>query len=501
MPSAAGLTATYYPSADLTGAPIATETVPDLDYTGNPAAVGTATVWSARYTGTLTAPATGTYRFSLQAGAHVTVYIDNRRTVTFKPTFEPTQNGLIHLTAGAHDIRVVVTPYLHQPVTVEAFAVTAGLHLGWQPQENRLVRAAAEAARAADVAVVVASAPASEGWDRSTLALPADQNRLISRVAAANPHTIVVLNTASAVTMPWLSKVAGVVEVWFPGQTAGTAIAQVLFGDVNPSGKLPVTFPASDRQGPARTQAEYPGDGTNVYYREGTLIGYRWYDATHQRPLFPFGFGLSYTTFGFSGLHVSRTGHGYSVTARVTNTGSRPGAEVAQLYVGAPRAAHEPLRQLKAYGKVHLAPGQAEDRPPPARPARPRRLEPGQRVAGRPGHLPALRRGLLEEPATAHPPPHPRLTRRIGPGQLGSAGCLPRTLRRARAPLPTSESGDRRRRPGVLRRLHLRPRALHPARRPQVALPAGSRHRQDLRHRAVALQRRGVHRPASGPAL
>jgi beta-glucosidase len=243
-------------------------------------------------------------------------------------------------------------------VTVEAFAVTAGLHLGWQPRENRLIAQAAEAAGAADVAVVVASAPASEGWDRSTLALPADQDRLIAAVAAANAHTVVVLNTSSAVTMPWLSKVAGVVEVWFPGQTAGTAIAQVLFGDVNPSGKLPVTFPASDRQGPARTRAEYPGDGTNVYYREGTLVGYRWYDATHQRPLFPFGFGLSYTTFGFSGIHVTPTRDGYGVTADVTNTGSRTGSEVAQLYVGSPRTAHEPLRQLKAYGKVRLAPGQ-----------------------------------------------------------------------------------------------------------------------------------------------
>jgi beta-glucosidase len=353
-----GLTATYYANADLSGAPIATETIPKLDFNGNPAAVGTATVWSARYTGTLTAPATGSYRFSLQAGAHVTVYIDDRRAVSFKPTFEPTQNGLIRLTAGAHRIRVVVTPYLHQPVTVEAFAVTPGLHLGWQPQEEQLITAAAEAARGADVAVVVASAPASEGWDRSTLALPADQNRLISSVAAANPHTIVVLNTASAVTMPWLSKVAGVVEVWFPGQTTGTAIAQVLFGDVNPSGKLPVTFPASDRQGPARTKSEYPGNGTDVHYREGTLIGYRWYDAKQQRPLFPFGFGLSYTTFRFSGLHVTRTRHGYWISARITNTGARPGAEVVQLYVGAPRAAHEPLRQLKAYRRVHLAPGQ-----------------------------------------------------------------------------------------------------------------------------------------------
>jgi beta-glucosidase len=168
-----------------------------------------------------------------------------------------------------------------------------------------------------------------------------------------------VLNTASAVTMPWLSKVAGVVEIWFPGQTAGTALARVLFGDVNPSGKLPVTFPASDAQGPARSPIDYPGDGTDVYYSEGVYVGYRWFDAQHQQPLFPFGYGLSYTSFRFSELHVSRSGTGYTVTARVRNTGSRSGAEVAQLYVGSPAAAHEPARQLKAYAKVNLKPGQS----------------------------------------------------------------------------------------------------------------------------------------------
>jgi beta-glucosidase len=356
----AGLAATYYPSADLSGPPVASETVPNLDLTGNPSAVGSRRTWSARYTGTITAPATGTYRFSLQAGGYVTVHVDGRQVVSFTPMFEPTQNGLVRLTAGAHHIRVEVRPFQHQLVTVEQFAVTPGLHLGWQPRENDLVARAAAAARAADAAVVVASTPASEGWDRRSLALPADQDALIAAVAAANPRTVVVLNTSSAVTMPWLHRVAGVVEVWYPGQTAGTSIARVLFGDVNPSGKLPVTFPASDRQGPARSATEYPGDGTNVYYREGTLVGYRWFDARHQRPLFPFGFGLSYTTFRFSGLRVTRRGHGYAVTARVTNTGARPGSTVAQLYVRMPRAAHEPPRQLKAYTKVHLRPSQTK---------------------------------------------------------------------------------------------------------------------------------------------
>jgi beta-glucosidase len=353
-----GLTATYYGSADLTGSPIASETVRNLDVTGSPSAVGSAKVWSARYTGTVTAPATGTYRFSLQAGAYVTVFIDDRKVVTFTPMFEPTQNGLIHLSAGGHSIRVEVTPFQHDLVTVDQFAVTAGLHLGWQPREDLLVAQAAAAAKAADVAVVVASAPASEGWDRRSLTLPADQNALISAVAAANPRTVVVLNTASAVTMPWLAKVAGVVEVWFPGQTAGTAISRVLFGNVNPSGKLPVTFPASDAQGPARSAVDYPGDGTDVYYSEGTLVGYRWFDAKHQTPLFPFGYGLSYTAFHFSGLTIARHADRYVVTAKVTNTGSRTGSEVAQLYVGSPANAHEPVHQLKAYTKVTLNPGQ-----------------------------------------------------------------------------------------------------------------------------------------------
>jgi beta-glucosidase len=354
-----GLQATYYGSADLSGQPLATETVPNLDITGAPGAVGTVKIWSARYTGTITAPSAGDYRFSLSAGANVRVWIDGRPLVAFAPMREPTRDGLITLTAGSHSIRVEVTPFQATLVTVDAFAVTPGLHLGWQPRENQLIEAAAATARAADVAVVVVSAPASEGMDRSTLALPADQDRLISAVAAANPRTVVVLNTSSAVTMPWLSKVAAVMEVWFPGQTAGTALARVLFGDVNPSGKLPVTFPRNDRQGPARTGAEYPGDGQDVYYDEGVLVGYRWYDATGQRPLFPFGYGLSYTSFRFGGLRVAKQAGGYDVTARVSNTGSRAGAEVVQLYVGLPAGAHEPPRQLKAYAKVSLRPGQS----------------------------------------------------------------------------------------------------------------------------------------------
>jgi beta-glucosidase len=353
-----GLTATYWASADLSGPPLATETVPNLDLNRAPAAVGLAPTWSARYTGTLTAPSTGDYRFTLSGGGNVRAWIDGRPLADFTPMFEPTSNGLVHLRAGAHTVRVEIRPFQARLVTVDAFAVTPGLHLGWQPREDVLVAQAAATARAADVAVVVVSAPSGEGMDRSTLALPADQDKLIRAVARANRHTVVVLNVSGAVSMPWLRKVAAVVNVWYPGQSAGTALASVLFGDVNPSGKLPVTFPRNDRQGPARTRDEYPGDGTTVRYGEGVLVGYRWYDATGQRPLFPFGYGLSYTSFAFSKLKVTRHDGGHDVTARVTNTGRRAGAEVVQLYVRMPARAGEPPRQLKAYGKVFLRAGQ-----------------------------------------------------------------------------------------------------------------------------------------------
>ena len=357
------LTATYYADADLSGTPLASEPIANLDFAGLPAAVTGQSVWSARYTGTLVAPATGDYRFTLNGGAVITVSIDDQPTVSYQPEREATSNGLIHLTAGAHHIRVEVRPYQLKLVGVDTFAINPGLHLGWQPQENLFVADAADAARSADVAVVVVNDVASEGMDRSTLALPADQDKLITATAKANPHTVVVLNTSGAVLMPWLNKVAAVVEAWYPGQTGGTALAHVLFGDANPSGKLPVTFPRSDTQGPApltHTTLQYPGDGNDVHYDEGLLVGYRWYDATGQHPLFPFGFGLSYTSFDFSNLVVQAKGaHNWTVTATVTNTGPRAGAEVPQLYLGFPSAAGEPPMQLKGYQRVTLQPGES----------------------------------------------------------------------------------------------------------------------------------------------
>jgi len=240
-------------------------------------------------------------------------------------------------------------------------------------------QSAAAAASAADLAIVIEGDSTSEGVDRQSLSMSNRQCTLfgctpssgpapddvISAVAAANPNTIVVLQTGYPITMPWLSKVKAVLETWYPGEQEGTAIASLLWGDVNPSGHLPYTFPKKLSDSSIRTKAQYAGvpDQSGVphtKYTEKLLVGYRWYDAKHIQPLFPFGFGLSYTTFRYSGLHVRPTPSGATVTFTVTNTGARGGADVAQLYVFDPKSAQEPPKQLKGFAKVFLQPGQSQ---------------------------------------------------------------------------------------------------------------------------------------------
>jgi beta-glucosidase len=221
---------------------------------------------------------------------------------------------------------------------------------------------AASAAAAAKVAVVFVSDYESEGSDLTSIDLGSADDDLISAVAAANPNTVVVLNTGSAVTMPWLSSVKGVLEAWYPGQEDGTAIAAVLFGNSDPSGHLTVTFPTSLSQVPASTAAQWPGVNGEVQYSEGIDVGYRWYDSQGLTPLFPFGYGLSYTSFSYSNLKVGTLPEGgdATVTATVTNTGSRAGADVAQLYVTDPAASGQPPRQLEGFQRVSLAAGASQ---------------------------------------------------------------------------------------------------------------------------------------------
>jgi beta-glucosidase len=217
---------------------------------------------------------------------------------------------------------------------------------------------AAALAASSGVAIVFASYPESEGSDLTSIDLGSKEDSLISAVAAANPRTIVVLNTGSAVTMPWLSSVAGVLEAWYPGQEGGTAIASILFGNADPSGHLPVTFPTSLSQVPASTAARWPGTNGAVDYSEGIDVGYRWYQANGLTPLFPFGYGSSYTSFSFSNLRIGplTAGGAATVSATVTNTGSRSGADVAQLYVDDPPASGQPPEQLEGFQRVYLQP-------------------------------------------------------------------------------------------------------------------------------------------------
>ncbi|WP_322029570.1 beta-glucosidase family protein [Paraburkholderia sp. J76] len=228
--------------------------------------------------------------------------------------------------------------------------------------------AAASAAAGADVAIVFATQWESEGTDLASLSLPDnkvdpsnqlyDQNALINAVAAKAKRVIVVLENGSPVTMPWLASVHGVVEAWYPGVQGGQAIADILFGDVNPSAKLPITFPRQEADLP---QPTIDPNNLNVVYSEGLLMGYRWFDAKNIDPLFPFGYGLSYTTFSYSGLrtHVDRGGN-VIASFTVANTGSRAGAEVAQVYATLPPGLGEPPQRLVGWTKVALRPGQSQ---------------------------------------------------------------------------------------------------------------------------------------------
>lgn len=225
---------------------------------------------------------------------------------------------------------------------------------------------AEELAKRADAAVVVVGLNAeyeSEGFDRANMKLPGEQDELVRRVAAANPRTIVVLNAGSALEMPWVNEVAAIVQLWYAGQEQGNALADVLFGDVNPSGKLPTTFPVRLQDNPA--YINYPGENGHVRYGEGIFTGYRYYDKKELEPLFPFGHGLSYTTFGYSNLKLNAEklteAETLTISVDVTNTGAAAGKEVVQVYV---RDVHSrvarPEKELKAFRKISLNPGETQ---------------------------------------------------------------------------------------------------------------------------------------------
>lgn len=232
---------------------------------------------------------------------------------------------------------------------------------------DAMIAEAVAAAKAAKVAVVFAGLPdayESEGYDRTHMAMPACQNKLIEAVAAANANTVVVLHNGSPVEMPWIDKVKGVLEAYLGGQAVGQAVVKILFGDVNPSGHLPETFPVKLSDNPSYLY--YGGEGNEADYREGIFVGYRYYDKKDMEVLFPFGYGLSYTTFACSNLRLSASEitdqETLTATVTVTNTGTCAGKTVVQLYVGDKvSSVLRPVRELKGFEKVALAPGESKD--------------------------------------------------------------------------------------------------------------------------------------------
>ena len=360
-----GLKGEYFTNMTLSGTPALTRDESNIDFDwggGSPADGIPADGFSARCTGTLTAPVTDTYTFAATSDDGSRVYLDDKLIVDNWGDHgaQTVKSAPVQLTAGEqHSIRV---EYYEN-------SGDASVSLGWSAPTlpDSTVQSAVAAAKSADAAVVVVGDSSTEGADRTTLALPGNEDALIAAVAAANPRTVVVLRAGAPVLMPWLDKVPAVLDMWYPGQEDGNALAALLTGDAEPGGRLPVSFPKTDTQtAVAAAPGRYPAVDGVYDYSEKLDVGYRWYQDTHQTPLFPFGYGLSYTTFKLS--HLTRspgsvtagsgTNSAVTLSVDVTNTGKRTGSDVVQAYIGHPKSAGEPPKALKAFAKVTLKPGQ-----------------------------------------------------------------------------------------------------------------------------------------------
>jgi beta-glucosidase len=357
----------------LTGA---TQVDQTLDFVGsNALPEGTQATW----TGTLTAPTTGEYLLAVQTlgtGAALTVDgtpIDTGGILALLgTTLRRTTDGLtnssvrLNLTAGPHTISVATTPIPAFPPFILPSSGPVQIRLAWvTPQQRQAdLQAAVAVAKRARTAVVFAYMEGTEGIDQPTLALPNEQDQLIEAVAKANPRTVVVLNSGYPVLMPWVKDVRAILDMWYPGQEGGLATADLLVGAAAPGGKLPVTFPARESDAPTATSPQrYPGVNGQEFYSEGIFVGYRWYDQNGIAPLFPFGFGLSYTTFAYRDLQVVPAPAGQTPQVRftLTNTGRRAGTEVAQVYVGRlPTSVPTPPKQLAGVARVTLRPGESQ---------------------------------------------------------------------------------------------------------------------------------------------
>ncbi len=372
-PGASGFAAEYFNNSTLEGPPILSTLQPQIDFawgTASPGAYVGRHGWSVRWTATLTPPVSG--RYQLGAFGHhggVRLYVDDQLVLDDWGQLADTQLHQQAATPERYGRRVEVELKADHPVALRMefrkTLHTAAARLEWTvPGWADSVERAAVAAAAADVALVCVGLNClHEGGtlDRQDLSLPGRQRELIEAVATANPNTIVALFGGGPLEVePWIGSVRAVLQAWYPGEEGGHALADILLGKVNPSGRLPDTLPRRLEDTPA--WGHYPGNGTEVRYEEGIFVGYRHYDAKGIEPSFPFGFGLSYTDFSFSNLALSSPTMAAEDTLQVrvdvTNTGQRAGQEVVQLYLGDLQASlPRPPRELKGFAKVHLEPG------------------------------------------------------------------------------------------------------------------------------------------------
>lgn len=360
-PGEHGLKAEYFTNKDLVGNPAVTRIDPQVNFDwggGSPDAAIPGDNFSARWTGKMTVPVTGKYALGLSADDGFRLFIDGELFIDhWIPHAGTAITKEIELESGrVYDVKI------------EYFENLGGAmaRFGWVRSDNMLDEALA-VVKNADLVLLfmgLSNILEGEGYDRPSLRLPEEQDELIQATVKANPNTVIVLNSGTPVEMnPWLDTVPAVVEAWYPGQAGGDAIANVLFGKVNPSGKLPFTFPKKLEDNP--TYGNYPGAEGVVRYAEGIFVGYRYYDSKNVEPLFSFGHGLSYTTFKYSDLKIDGkidSGLKINVSLNLENTGSRAGAEVVQLYVrDVASSVERPQKELKAFRKVSLSPGEKQN--------------------------------------------------------------------------------------------------------------------------------------------
>jgi beta-glucosidase len=358
-----GLRGDYYANVDSEGQPSFSRIDPNVHFNWDrvsPQSGFTRENFSVKWSGFLTPATSGDYELALASDDGSRFILDGQ-TVIDNWGYHGVVNlkGFVHLEKGHR-----------YPVEVDFFQGDGGasVNLAWKmlPGGRKpWIDKAADLAAHSDKAILVVGCTHeedTEGSDKNDLEMPNDQDELVRAVLKAKPDTVVVLINGTPIAMPWVGQAKSILEAWYPGLEGGNALARVLFGDVAPSGKLPLTFPVKLSDSPAHALGDYPPKNGVFKYDEGVLVGYRWYDTKNIEPLFPFGHGLSYTTFRYDKPAVTVNGQEADVTVRVTNTGSRDGAEVVQVYVSEPGAKVErPAKELKGFAKVFLHAGESKE--------------------------------------------------------------------------------------------------------------------------------------------